>query len=338
MAYRGNISRLDRRRVLVLGAAAGAIAILPARADQAEPAIVYDYGGKWDKSFNEAAFEGAERFRQETGQAFRDFEIASESQRDQALQTMARRGAPLVIGVGFANAVPLDKLAKTYPQQHFAIIDGVVNQPNVQSVIYREQEGCYLVGVLAALATKSGTLGFVGGMDVPITRRYLGAFIQGAQAVKPDLPILQTMVGTTAEAWKDPARGAELARSQLDRGADVIFSAAGASGLGVMQAVADAGKLSIGVDADQSPLHPGSVLTSMIKRVDLAVYQSLMAMHDGSWQGGILSLGLKEKAIGWVYNDNNKALVTPEMKAQVDQAQADILAGKIIPVDVTAAH
>ena len=185
MAYQRNFGRLDRRRFLALGAAAGAVAVLPARADQAEPAIVYDYGGKWDKSFNEAAFEGAERFRQETGQAFRDFEIASESQRDQALQTMARRGAPLVIGVGFANAVPLDKLAKTYPQQHFAIIDGVVNQPNVQSVIYREQEGCYLVGMLAALATKSGTLGFVGGMDVPITRRYLGAFIQGAQAVKP---------------------------------------------------------------------------------------------------------------------------------------------------------
>jgi basic membrane protein A and related proteins len=214
----------------------------------------------------------------------------------------------------------------------------VVDQPNVQSVIYREQEGCYLVGMLAALATKSGTLGFVGGMDVPITRRYLGAFIQGAHAVTPDLPILQTMVGTTADAWKDPARGAELARSQLDRGADVVFSAAGASGLGVMQAVADAGKLSIGVDADQSPLHPGSVLTSMIKRVDLAVYQSLSAMHDGSWHGGILSLGLKEQAIGWVYNDNNKTLITPEMKARVDQAQADILAGKIVPVDVTAVH
>jgi basic membrane protein A len=332
----GTDGRLGRRRFLALAACAGTAAALPARAAEAEPALVYDYGGKWDKSFNEAAFEGAERFRKEAGVGFRDFEIASESQREQALQTMARRGAALVIGVGFGNAVALDKLARLYPQERFTIIDGVVDQPNVQSVIYREQEGCFLVGMLAALSTKSGTIGFVGGMDAPITRRYLGAFIQGAHHVTPDLPVLQTMVGTTADAWKDPARGAELARSQLDRGADVIFSAAGASGLGVMQAVADAGKLSIGVDADQSPLHPGSVLTSMIKRVDLAVYQAMMAAHDGSWHGGTLSLGLKEKAIGWVYNDNNKALVTPETKARIDQAEADILAGKIVPVDVAA--
>jgi basic membrane protein A len=329
-------ARLDRRRFLALATVAGGLATLPARADEAEPALVYDYGGKWDHSFNEAAYQGAERFKQETGIGYRDFEITSESQREQALQTMARRGAALVIGVGFGNAVAVDKLAKLYPQERFTIIDAVVDQPNVQSVIYREQEGCFLVGMLAALATKTGTIGFVGGMDVPITRRYLGAFIQGAHYVTPDLPVLQTMIGTTAEAWKDPARGTELARTQLDRGADVVFSAAGASGLGVMQAVADAGKLSIGVDSNQGPLHPGSVLTSMIKRVDLAVYQSMLAVHDGSWHGGTNSLGLKEKALGWVFDDTNKALITPEMKARVDQAEADILAGKIVPVDVTA--
>ena len=328
-------SVLGRRRFIGLAALAGAMASLPSLAAEAEPALVYDYGGKFDKSFNEAAYEGAERFKKETGIGYRDFEISSESQREQALQTMARRGASLVIGVGFGNAVAIDKLAKAYPQIRFAIIDAVVDQPNVQSVIYREQEGCFLVGMLAALSTKSGTIGFVGGMDVPITRRYLGAYIQGAHAVKPELPVLQTMVGTTPEAWKDPARGTELARSQLDRGADVIFAAAGASGLGVMQAVADAGKLSIGTDSNQGPLHPGSVLTSMIKRVDLAVYQSMLAAHDGSWQGGTLSLGLKEKGVGWILDDLNRALITPEMQARVDQAEADILAGKIVPVDVT---
>jgi basic membrane protein A len=327
---------LTRRRFAALALAAGAAAVTPAAAGEVEPVLVYDYGGKWDKSFNQAAFEGAERFRQETGLGFRDFEIANETQREQILQTMARRGAALIVGVGFGHAVAIDKLARLYPKERFVLIDAVVDLPNVQSVVYREQEGCFLVGMLAALASQSGTIGFVGGMDAPVTRKYLGAFIQGARFVRPELVVLQTMVGTTADAWKDPPRGAELARSQLDRGADVIFAAAGASGLGVMQAVADAGKLSIGVDSNQNPLHPGSVLTSMIKRVDLAVYQSLMAAHDGSWHGGKLSLGLKEKALGWIIDDNNRALITPEMKARVDQAEADILAGRIVPVDVTA--
>jgi basic membrane protein A and related proteins len=324
---------ITRRSFVALASAA---AIVPARAAETEPALVYDYGGRWDKSFNEAAYTGAVRFRDETGIEFRDFEIVSESQREQALETMARRGALLIIGVGFGHAVAIDKLARRYPEQRFTLIDAVVDRPNVQSVIYREQEGCFLVGMLAALATKTGTIGFVGGMDAPVTRRYLGAYIQGAHYVTPDLPVLETMVGTTPDAWKDPARGAELARSQLDRGADVIYAAAGASGLGVMQAVADAGKLSIGVDSNQNPLHPGSVLTSMLKRVDLAVYQSLIAAHNGSWQGGTHKLGLADQALGWVIDDNNQALITPEMKARVDQAEADILSGKIVAVDVTA--
>lgn len=324
---------MTRRSFIALASAA---AVLPARAAETGPALVYDYGGRWDKSFNEAAYNGAVRFRTETGIEFRDFEIASESQREQALETMARRNALLVVGIGFGHAVAIDKLARRYPQQRFTLIDAVVDLPNVQSVIYREQEGCFLVGMLAALATKTGTIGFVGGMDAPVTRRYLGAYIQGAHYVTPDLPVLETMVGTTPDAWKDPARGAELARSQLDRGADVIYAAAGASGLGVMQAVADAGKLSIGVDSNQNPLHPGSVLTSMLKRVDLAVYQSLTTAHDGSWQGGTHKLGLADQALGWVIDDNNQALITPEMKARVDQAEADILAGKITAVDVTA--
>jgi basic membrane protein A len=330
---------ITRRSFVALASAA---VMLPARAAEtaaeAGPALVYDYGGRWDKSFNEAAYNGAVRFRAETGIEFRDFEIASESQREQALETMARRKALLVVGIGFGHAVAIDKLARRYPEQRFTLIDAVVDLPNVQSVIYREQEGCFLVGMLAALATKTGTIGFVGGMDAPVTRRYLGAYIQGAHYVTPDLPVLETMVGTTPDAWKDPARGAELARSQIDRGADVIYAAAGASGLGVMQAVADAGKLSIGVDSNQNPLHPGSVLTSMLKRVDLAVYHSLIAAHDGSWQGGTHKLGLADQALGWVIDDNNRALITPEMKARVDQAEADILAGKIVAVDVTTAR
>jgi basic membrane protein A len=333
-SFRG--SHPDRRRFLAVAAAAGTVAILPARGAEAEAALVYDYGGKWDKSFNQAAYEGALRFKQETGIGFRDFEITNESQREQTLRTMARRGAALVIGVGFGHAVAIEKVARLYPDERFVLIDARVDLPNVQSVIYREEEGCFLVGMLAALASKTGTIGFVGGMDAPVTRKYLGAFTQGARAVKPDLAVLQTMVGTTAEAWTDPARGAELARSQLDRGADVLFAAAGASGLGVMQAAADAGKLSIGTDSNQNPLHPGSVLTSMIKRVDLAVYQALMTVRDGSWAGGTHSLGLKEQAIGWVIDGNNRALITPDMKAQVDRAAADILAGKIVPVDVAA--
>jgi basic membrane protein A len=326
-----SMTKLTRRSFGRLAGAGAVMLSLPARAAETEPAIIYDYGGKWDKSFNEAAYNGAERFKQETGVGYRDLEITNESQREQVLLTFAKRGASLIVGVGFGHQAAMTRTAQLYPQERFAIIDTVIDLPNVQSILFREQEGCFLVGILAAMANKTGVIGFVGGMDIPLVRRFAGGYAQGARYAKPDIQVLQTMTGTTAAAWSDPARGAELARSQLDRGADVIFAAAGASGLGALQAIADAGKLSIGVDSNQNPLHPGSVLTSMVKRVDVAVYKSLMAAHDGTWQAGTQSIGLAEDGIGWALDDNNRALITPEMTAKVEQARADILAGRLTP-------
>ena len=289
------------------GAGALALAAQPAQAAETEPVLVYDYGGKWDKSFNEAAYNGAERFKRETGLGYREIEISNESQREQVLLTFAKRGAALELGVGFGHQAAMTRVAQAYPQQRFTIIDTVIDLPNVQSIVFREAEGCFLVGMLAAMATKSGTIGFVGGMDIPLVRRVFAGYAEGARSVDPKVVVLETMTGTTAAAWTDPPRGAELARSQLDRGADVIFAAAGATGLGTLQAVADAGKLSIGVDSNQNPLHPGSVLTSMVKRVDVAVYQSLKSASDGSWKPGTQSLGLKEDGLDWVLDDNNRA-------------------------------
>ncbi|HVJ56068.1 MAG TPA: BMP family ABC transporter substrate-binding protein [Aliidongia sp.] len=322
-------SRLTRRAFGRLAGAGTILLALPARAEEGEAALVYDYGGKWDKSFNEAAYNGAERFKKETGAGYREIEISSESQREQVLMTFARRGVPLIIGVGFGHQAAMTKAAQQYPQQRFAIIDTAIDLPNVQSIIFREAEGCFLVGMLAAMASKSGTIGFVGGMDIPLVRRVYAGYAEGAHYINPKLEVLETMTGTTPAAWTDPARGAELARSQLDRGADVIFAAAGATGLGALQAVADAGKLSIGVDSNQNPLHPGSVLTSMMKRVDTAVYQSLKSARDGSWKAGVISLGLKEDGLDWALDDNNRPLITPEMQARVQQAKEDILAGRL---------
>lgn len=321
---------------LMAGGAAGLAFARIARAAAEEPALIYDYGGKFDKSFNQAAFEGAERFRQETGVGFREVEIQNEGQREQAMLTMARRGSLLVVGVGFGHLSAMTKAAGQYPAARFTIIDTVLDRPNVQSIVFREQEGCYLVGMLAALASRSGVVGFIGGMDSPVIRRAAGAYEQGAKAARGDVQVLETMTGTTATAWSDPTRGAELARSQMDRGADVIFAAAGATGLGVLQAVADAGKLSIGCDSNQNGLHPGSVLTSFIKRTDIAVYDALKSAHDGTWRPGLTSLGLKEDGMGWALDDNNRALITPEMSAKVEAARQAIVDGRLTPVDLAA--
>jgi len=246
------------------------------------PAIVYDVGGKADKSFNEAAYRGAQRFQSKTGIAVREFEITNETQRAQAFANMARRGATIIVGVGFTQRAALETVARQYPDKKFTLIDTTSDLPNVQSVVLREQEGSFLVGVLAALASKSHKLGFVGGMDIPLIRRFAAGYAAGARYADPDVAIFVNMTGTTPAAWQDPARGAELARSQFDRGADVVYAAAGSTGLGVLQAAADAKKLAIGVDSNQDGLHPGTMLTSMVKRVDLAVYQAFRTAKDGT--------------------------------------------------------
>jgi basic membrane protein A len=305
-------------------------------AQEFAPAIVFDMGSKFDKSFNEAAYQGAERFKKETGIAYREFEVTAEAQREQILRNMARRGSQIIVAVGFSQASGMEKVAKEYPGLKFAIVDGVVDLPNVQSIVFKEHEGSFLVGMAAAMASKTGKVGFVGGMDIPLIRKFALGYEEGARYVNPKIEVFQNMTGTTSAAWNDPTRGGELARSQFDRGADVIYAAAGATGLGVLQAAKDKGRLAIGVDANQNYIHPGSILTSMVKRVDLAVYESFKTAKEGTWKAGLRNLGVAEGGVGYALDQHNRSLITPEMERRLGQARADIVAGKIKVTDFMA--
>ena len=294
-----------------------------------KPALVYGTGGKFDKSFNEAAHAGAEKFKAETGIDYRDFEPTGDTQGEQAIRNFASRGFNPVIAVSFAWTSALEKVADEFPDTKFVIVDSVVEKPNVRSVVYAEHEGSYLVGILAAMASKTGKLGFVGGMDIPLIRKFACGYEQGARAANANIQVFQNMVGTTGAAWNDPVRAGELAKGQIDQGADVIYAAAGASGIGVIQTAADNKKLSIGVDSNQNHLHPGSVLTSMVKRVDIAVYNAYSDAKNDTFTGGVVAMGIKDDGVVWALDDNNKALITDEMKAAVDKAREDIIAGTI---------
>jgi len=294
-----------------------------------KPVIIYDLGGKFDKSFNEAAYSGAERFRLETGITYRDFEPTNEAQLEQALKRFARKKHDLVIAVGIAYTTPLEKVAPEFPGIKFTVIDAGVEMPNVQSVRFKEHEGSYLVGMLAAMTSKTGKIGFIGGMDIPLIRKFGAGYTQGARSVNPDIEILENMVGATPSAWNDPIRGGELARSQYARGSDVIYSAAGPTGLGIIQAAKETGNFAIGVDSNQNHLAPGIVLTSMVKRVDNVVYETMMAAKDGTWAPGTSVLGLKENGVDYSLDEHNAALISDDMKAAVDEAKAQIIAGEL---------
>jgi basic membrane protein A len=321
--------------LLALVASVG-LAQAQAQSQTVKPAIVYANGGKFDKSFNEGVSNGAKKFTAETKIAVADFEPSNETQFEQALRRFAQRGNDPIIAVGFSQAVALEKVGKEFPNTHFTIIDSVVKLPNVQSVVFKEQEGSFLVGMLAAMASKTGKVGFVGGMDIPLIRRFQCGYEQGIKYVNPKAELIANMTGTTPAAWTDPGRGAELAKGQFDRGVDVVYAAAGNTGTGVLQAAKDRGKLAIGVDSNQNYLHPGTMLTSMVKRVDVAAYNSFKAMKDGTWKGDVQVLGLKEGGVDWALDQYNEKLVTPEMKAKVEAAKADIIAGKITVIDYMA--
>jgi len=319
-------------RGLATGVAAATL-VLAAGAAAAAPAVIYELGGKFDRSFNQAAWAGAERWKRETGQAYGEFEIANAAQREQAVRRFAERGADPIVAIGFPMASAIDKVAAAFPKRHFAIVDMVVDRPNVQSFVYREHEGAFLVGLMAGLASKTHKVGFVGGQDIPLVRKFQCGYEQGARYADPQVQTVAQMTGTTAQAWVDPVRGAELTKAQIAQGVDVVFAAAGTTGLGIMQAAADAGKLAIGVDSNQNHLHPGHILTSLVKRVDLAVYQAFRGV-----QPGVTALGLKEGALDVAIDEHNAALVTPEMKARVEAARADFVAGRLKVIDYTVAN
>ncbi len=294
-----------------------------------KPAVVFDMGGRFDKSFNEGVYNGIEKFKKETGISYKSFEITNPTQREQAIKKMAKRGGNPVLGIGFAQGPAIAKVAGEYPNTKFGIIDMVVNKPNVQSIVFKEQEGSFLVGMLAAMASKTHKVGFIGGMDIPLIRRFECGYEQGAKYADPKVEVIKNMTGSTPSAWNDPSKGGELAKAQFDRGVDVIFAAAGGTGIGVYQAAKDKGKLAIGVDSNQNYLQPGTMLTSMVKRVDVAAYNLFMSVKNGTFKPGIKALGLKENGVDWAYDKYNKKLITEKMKKAVEQAKADIISGKI---------
>jgi basic membrane protein A len=323
-----NRQGVDHMTRFVFGLLAATAMSASAFAQDIKPAIIYDLGGKFDKSFNEAAYNGAEQFTAETDIAYREFEIQNDAQREQALQRFAQDGSNPIVMAGFSWAAALEKIAPEFPDTDFAIIDMVVDQPNVRSVVFKEHEGSYLVGILAGMASDSKKVGFIGGMDIPLIRKFGCGYVGGAKAAGAT-EVIQNMTGDTPAAWNDPTKGGEIARSQIDQGADVIYAAAGGTGVGVLQAAADAGKLGIGVDSNQNGLHPGSVLTSMVKRVDVAVYDAFMDAKNGEFDYGFSNLGLAEDGVGYAMDEHNKDLVTPEMQEAAEKARADIIAGTL---------
>ncbi|MEL7099905.1 MAG: BMP family ABC transporter substrate-binding protein [Pseudomonadota bacterium] len=301
---------------------------LSAGAALAEPALIFDLGGKFDKSFNEAAHNGATRWAEETGGTYREIELQSEAQREQALRRFAEAGLNPIITMGFAMADPLASVAADYPDTKFVAVDVTwLDAPNVRQIGFAEHEGSYLVGMMAAMASETGTVGFVGGMDIPLIRHFGCGYAQGVKAVNPEATVIANMTGTTPAAWNDPVKGSELTKSQISQGADVIYAAAGGTGVGVLQTAADEGKLSIGVDSNQNYLHPGSVLTSMLKRVDVAVYDAMKAGTD--LETGVFNMGLAEEGVGYALDEFNASLVSAEMKAAVDAARQQIIAGEL---------
>ena len=310
-------------------AMAAIMAVSVAGAVDFKPAVVFDMGGRFDKSFNQGVYNGLETFKKETGIDYKYFEVTNATQREQAIRKMAQRGGNPVLGIGFAQGPAVDKVAGEFPKTKFAIIDMVVGKPNVQSIVFKEHEGSFLVGMLAAMASKTHKVGFIGGMDIPLIRKFECGYEQGVKYADPKAEVLANMTGSTPSAWNNPSRGGELAKGQFDRGADVIFAAAGGTGIGVYQAAKDAGKFAIGVDSNQNYLQPGTMLTSMIKRVDVAAYNVFKSVKEGTFKPGIQALGLKENGVGWALDKYNEKLITPEMKKAVDQARDDIISGKV---------
>lgn len=312
--------------------------------------IVFDIGGKNDRSFNAAAWEGVRRAEKDLDIVLRDVEPGNPTSIEPAMRAFAEENFDLIIGVGFAQGPIMQKVAEDYPNIKFAIVDGVILDkdgkplPNVASLVFREHEGSYLVGMLAAMKSKTGVLGFVGGMDIPLIHKFETGYEEGAKSVNPNIRVIDNYVGITDAAWNNPGKGKELALSQIRSGADVLFTAAGNSGLGAFDAVEQYGKDSngvankfvIGVDSNQNAVKPGYVLTSMVKRVDNAVYDVVKEVKGGKFEGGFHVFGLNKDGVAYAVDDNNKMLITPEERQKLDEAKMKIVGGEIKVTDAMA--
>jgi basic membrane protein A and related proteins len=302
--------------------------------------IVFDIGGKDDRSFNAAAWEGVRRAAKDLPIVLRDIEPGTPNAIEPAMRAFAEQNFDLIIGVGFAQAPIMELVAKDYPNIRFAIIDGVSQLPNVASLVFKEHEGSYLVGMLAAKASRTGTIGFLGGMDIGLIHRFAGGYEEGARAVNPNIRVLKYYVGVTDSAWNNPGKGKELSLAQISQGADVIFTAAGNSGLGAFDAVEQQGKENgrathfvIGVDSNQNMVKPGFVLTSMVKRVDNAVYDIVNDVVNNRFSPGLHVFGLDKDGVGYAMDENNQDLVSPEARQEAEAAKKKIIAGEIKVTD-----
>ncbi|MEN8149457.1 MAG: BMP family ABC transporter substrate-binding protein [Planctomycetota bacterium] len=293
--------------------------------DVVRVALVLSVGGLGDRSFNDLAYAGLVRAERELGVEGALGEPVDHAEDEAYLAFYAERGYDLVVAVGYLMTSKLERVAPRYPDTEFLLIDGVLDLPNVRSYAFREEEGCFLVGALAALATETGTVGFVGGMKVPLIEKFLAGYAQGARHVRPDLRVLSAWAGS----FSDPVTGKAKALRQIREGADVVFQAAGATGNGVIRAAAEEGIYAIGVDANQNDMAPGRVLTSMLKRVEETVFRTARDVVAGEPVGGVRSVGLAEGMLGWALDEHNRAAVTPEMEARLSALEADIVAGRI---------
>ncbi|HWI56081.1 MAG TPA: BMP family ABC transporter substrate-binding protein [Bacillota bacterium] len=295
--------------------------------------LVLDRGGKDDKSFNSSAYEAVMQAKNKLGASVKYVEATDDNAFEPLMRAMAQRNFDLIIGVGFAQKEAIGKVAAQFPKIHFAIVDAEVNAPNVRSLMFQEHEGAYVVGAIAALTSKTGKIGFVGGMDIPLIRRFALGYEAGAKHVNPQATVLVNFVGVTGEAWNNPPKGKELAVSQYDQGADIVFAAAGASGLGVFDAAEDKRKFVIGVDANQNWVKPGLVLTSMLKRVDQAVYSTVEEAKAGQFTGGTKRYGLANKGIDYSFDQHNQTILTEAVRKKADELKAQIVAGNIAVPD-----
>jgi basic membrane protein A len=332
------------RRLLVVIAICllTALAVLPgcggrapeASGDVLKVGMVFDVGGKGDKSFNDSAYRGLLRAADDFGVEHTEFEPGQDADRETGLRKLAQAGYDVIVGVGFLFSESVRKVAVDYPDVRFACVDfdvrpGETLPPNLAGLTFREEEGSFLVGAMAAMKSETGRIGFVGGMDVPLIHRFEAGYIAGAHYINPAISVTVAYAGSSPQAFADPAKGKELALLQYGRGVDVIYHAAGSTGLGVIEAAREAGKFAIGVDSNQNYVAPGTVLTSMVKRVDNAVYAVVQSAHEGRFEGGLHEFGLAEDGVGYAIDDYNRDLITEEMIARVEEAKARIIEGEI---------
>lgn len=291
--------------------------------------LVLDKGGKDDKSFNASAFQGAMRAKDQFKAYVKYVEATDDNAFETLLRAFAKKDYDLIIGIGVAQAEAIKKVAEQFPKKRFAIVDAEVKAPNVRSLLFEEHEGSYLVGAAAAMASKTGKIGFIGGMDIPLIRRFQLGYEAGAKKINPNIKLMANYVGVTSEAWNNPPKAKELALSQYGSGVDVIFAAAGASGSGLFDAAEEKKKLAIGVDANQNWIKPGLVLTSMLKRIDIAVMMTVQDAMLGSWSGGVKRYGLFNQGVDFSVDEHNQQVMTQKMIKKLDLLKADIIARRI---------